>query len=205
MRSEVASFPAFGVDTVARVTRAKAEWLRAHGYSFVVRYLGSITPSELAIVHRAGLACMFVTYSRGVGWIPSEAVGRTDGDAAVAHAQALDVPRGATLWLDLEGCAGPPRATSDWAETAAIVLRNAGYECGLYVGAMPGGLDADGLWKLRGVTRYWRSCSRVPEPSVRGFCMSQLRPHNQHVGPVWCDVNVVENDYRGDRPHWVIA
>lgn len=170
--------------------------------AFVVRYLGGLSPDELETIMRCGLALMPVTYSRRPGWVPSQEMGEEDGVKAVEQLKRLSLPR-CTVWLDLEGCDGPPEWTAQWVNAWAQEIKAAGYEPGLYVGANPGGLDSAGLWKLK-VVRYWRSCSRVPEPDNRGFCMFQLKPHNQAYGPLTVDFNALCEDWKGCRPTWVI-
>lgn len=214
MRVEPAKAPAFGIDTVQTITPEACRWLVLNGYHFVVRYLGGLTREELDRILCAGLAVMPVTYSRGAGWTPSGPLGEEDGDLAVDRLEALGMPQGATVWLDLEECAGPAVQTTAWVNAWSLVVKSAGYEPGLYVGANPGGLDSDALWKLPFTTRYWRSCSRVPEPSNRGWCMQQLKPWNIKLelkpwniklGPLIVDVDVIEQDFKGDVPSWVVA
>ena len=201
MKAQRASFPAFGVDTVLQLSANNAKALVGHGFSFVVRYLGGMTPEELATLLKAGLAVMPVTYSRRAGWTPSAVLGQQDGDKAVAELHRLGFMTGVTVWLDLEGCAGPADATTAWVNAWAAKVASAGFQPGLYVGAQSG-LTEEGLWKLS-VVRYWRSCSRVPEPANCGFCQTQLYPPNVTVGGVKVDVDVIHEDWKGRLPTWL--
>lgn len=203
MKAELSSFPAFGIDTVMPLDAAACRFLVRDGFHFAVRYLSKLTPEELRTVLCSGLALMPVTTSRKAGWSPSGELGERDGDSALLYLQALQIPDGVTVWLDLEGCAGPAQSTIDWVNAWSLVVRSAGYEPGLYVGA-GAGLDSDQSWRLPYVTRYWRSCSMVQEPIKRGWCMQQLRPWNRKLGPLIVDVDVIEDDYLGGRPTWVV-
>ena len=201
MKANQASFPAFGIDTVLRLNAQQAKALAALGYTFAVRYLGGLTSEERAVLLAAGLAVMPVTYSRKPGWVPSADLGRQDGDKTVLELARVGLPPGVTVWLDLEGCAGPAADTAAWVNEWAAKVAAAGYQPGLYVGAQPGGLDADALWQLT-VVRYWRSCSRVPEPANCGFCMTQLYPPNILVAGIRVVVDVVHADWKGRLPTW---
>jgi len=204
MKAVRATFPAMGVDTVARLTPDLCKNLKANGMTFAVRYLGGATQQEVTDILASGLALMLVTYSRTSGWVPSKDLGDKDGVAAVARAKALGAPPAVTIWLDLEGCAGPASATTEWVNAWADKIKMAGYEPGLYVGAAPGGLDSKSLYALR-VVRYWHSCSEVPEVATCGYCMRQLRPWNAMVGGVQVDVDVIEEDLKHRLPTWIVA
>jgi len=87
-------------------------------------------------------------------------------------------------------------------------IKTAGYIPGLYVGS-GALLDSKELYAL-GVVRYWQSLSKeidargeFAEPSC-GWCMIQLYP-SVSVAGVWVDVDVVQKDYRGRLPAWVVA
>lgn len=199
-----ATFPAFGIDTVQRLKVSDCQYLMDRNYSFVVRYLGGLDKAELATILDSGLALMPVVYSRKPGWTPTEVMGTDDGKHALTRIGLLGLPVGCTVWLDLEGCAGSPVDTASWVNAWAKVVQDAGYEAGLYVGAQPGGLDAEDLYDLK-VTRYWRSCSRVPEPAKCGFCMFQLYPPNLKLDSLLVDIDVISKDFRDRLPHWVVA
>lgn len=188
-----------------RLDAKACRFLVREGFHFVVRYLGGMRREEFERIICSGLAVMPVTYSRSSGWTPSAEMGTADGLESVAQLRALQMPLGVTVWLDLEGCAGPAQSTADWVNAWSSVVRGVGYEAGLYVGANPGGLDSESLWSLPYTTRYWRSCSRVPEPAHRGWCMQQLRPWNHKLGPLTVDVDVIEEDHKGSRPTWVVG
>jgi len=130
-----APFPAFGFDCVTVMTAARATALKAAGMTFAIRYLGSVTASELAIIMAAGLMFMPVTFSRAPGWIPTAAMGTSDGNTDVQHLKSVGVPEGCTVWIDLEGTAGSAQAVAAWVNARAAVIKAAGYDVGLYVGS----------------------------------------------------------------------
>lgn len=203
-----------GIDSVQfsnSGTMVQAAVIRASGVEFVVGYLGSVTPARLAIVLTAGLAFMPVTYAGEF----------FDGGAdEVAQLQALGLPAGCTVWLDLEGDKSAHWPADDliakinaWANA----IKAAGYEPGLYVGS-PQPLTGEELGKLQ-VQRYWKAPSRVQDrfgafhdtPSLGpskpiGFCMWQMWPQGVwHSSGVNVDVNIIGQDYRGRVPAWVRA
>jgi hypothetical protein len=206
MRVQTATFPSFGIDTVLELDTAACRFLAMHGYNFVVRYLGGLTPAELAKIMCSGLAMMPVTRSHKPGWVPSAELGDADGVASLCHLNGLGLAGlPSTVWLDFEQCAGPASAAIDWANAWSLRLTRAGYEAGLYVGS-GAGLSSEQLWKLPHFTRYWRSCSIVPEPANRGFCMFQLKPPNIQLAPgLIVDVDVICEDWRGGKPKWVVG
>lgn len=218
-----ATVGAVGVDLSTPLSAEQAAALRALGLAFAARYVGldaapaasDLSAGELAAITGAGLALLIVQHVRVPGWAPSAGVGGQDGATAARHAVAAGVPPGATLWLDLEGCAAGTSAASVAGHVAAWAasVRAAGYDPGCYVGAgVP--LDAQGLWHLA-VDRYWRSQSDVPAPATRGYQLIQLYPTVRigdlypgappSVTAVEVDVDVAQQDYRGDRPTMVVA
>ena len=184
----------FGVDTLATLTGPMASALSAQGVVFRAGYIDHVTPAELAAQLAAGVMFSPVTYAL-----------EFDGAHTVARLQALGIPRGVTVWLDLEsvpaslGHAELVAKINAWAR--AVIA--AGYEPGLYVGA---GclLNSAELYALA-VVRYWHSGSEVPAVDVRGYCMRQLRPLEVLVAGVVVDVDVVEPDYKGDVPTFAAA
>lgn len=202
MKTVPAPFPALGFDTVMALDAAHAAGLKAAGMSFAIRYLGSITAPELQVILDAGLLFMPVTFSRGAGWAPTSGMGLADGERDVAQLQALNVPKGCTVWVDLEGVDPTAgfQAVSDWINTRAAILRRAGYDAGLYVGAGDV-LNSAELYGLMNIDRYWRSLSQVPEPSC-GFSLLQL-PHTITLAGVEIDVDCVQYDFQGRLPTMV--
>lgn len=190
MRAAKAAPFAKGFDTVSTLDVNSAANLHAAGYDFAVRYLGSLTAPELAAILGGGLACMPVTYADHLG----------DPTAQLA---GLGLPVGVTVWLDVEAYTGDAPTLIARVNSWSRAVTLAGYEAGLYHG--PGTpLDSVQLSALA-VTRYWHSCSSLQAQPARGYCMRQLRPDDVTVAGVVIDVDIIEQDYRGDVPTWAVA
>ena len=188
-----------GADMASALTAESAAGLKAEGLFFVVRYLGGLSTDELAAILATGLAVGLVTYSRAPGWHPSAAIGATDGAVDVAHLTALGIPKGALVWIDLEGSSGDSAATAAWLTSRAAEIVAAGYVAGVYVGD---GCVLNGpeLYAVPGVTRYWGAFNRgIPEPQC-GFCQRQLYPPNQVLAGVEIDYDTPSGDYEGRTP-----
>lgn len=201
MKAELARPFSLGVDTVQPLTGSALVSIK-HNFTFVIRYLFgryAIKKPELDGILGEGLAFMGCTPSRAPGWVPSSKMGDDDATKTLDAMVGLWMPQ-STIWLDLEEVNGNP---TGYVNSWSYAMVSQGCEAGLYVGSNCG-LDAEQLWKLQYVTRYWRSCSRVREPANRGFCMSQLRPGNTKVSAVTADINVIEKDFKGGLPTWVV-
>lgn len=207
MNTLVAKAPsgAIGVDTITPFTAATAAKFKAGGYSFVVRYLGSISVAEFDAILNAGLGLLAVGYSRRPGWMPSAALGAQDGALAVTHAHGIGLPKGMTLYCDLEGPSSECHATDciAYVNSWAKLVQAAGYIAGLYVGyAIP--LTPNQLYHNLDVTAYWASCSRPQAVAVRGYRMTQHYPGNVMVLGVLVDLDTITSDANGDTPMWLI-
>jgi hypothetical protein len=197
-----------GFDTVAKLTGPTARRLASAGLSFAGRYValrapgaGDLDASELEEVTNAGLGVMPIQYARTGGW--SADSGRTDGAAAARNALAVGVPPEATLWCDLEGRIPGAEAAIAYATNWHAAATEAGIaDPGLYVGAgIP--LTSEQLFHDLPFRRYWRSLSQVPNVDVRGYQLIQLFPDDVVVAGVRVDLDVVQSDYRQNRPVWV--
>ena len=188
-----------GFDTDTVLTADSAAKLVAAGGSFVVRYLGSIDSAELSSIQSTGLGVCLVTFARQLGWLPSVAMGVEDGATDVARLRALGVPEGMLVWIDLEGSGGNASDTAAWVNARSKALVDAGYLAGLYVGNMCV-LDAQQLYELPYITRYWRAFNLgVPDVSC-GYCQIQLYPPDQSIAGLLVDIDVVQQDYHGRLP-----
>src|SRR5262249_25894196 len=121
-----------GTDSVSSISAASAANLKSKGIDFCVRYLGSVTAAEMTAITGAGLGFMPVTYGNvnDADW--------ASGPVTVSRCQALGLPPGVTVWLDLEGQAAwrmfpdvLEKRINDWADA----VKAAGWMPGLYVGA----------------------------------------------------------------------
>ncbi len=199
---------ALGVDCVTVIAnKAMADGLYAHGFTFACRYLGSLSSSEVDVILESGMALMPVTYSRNPGWLPSAALGGADGNQAVSRCMAAGIPKGVTVWLDLEGPGGHAADVIDWVNAWADVVKSAGYDPGLYCGYGTL-LTSHELYMLH-VDRYWHSVSRVTDSAGQlaepacGWSMIQLNPSVMRAG-VWVDVDVIQEDYQKRLPTWCV-
>jgi Domain of unknown function (DUF1906) len=182
----------FGVDTVATLTAANFAAL-APRVSWRAGYIERITEAELAAQLAAGIALLPVTFALDF-----------DSATTIARLAALGVPRGVTVFVDVEGANLDAASLVASINTWARALRVAGYDPGIYVGAgCP--LTSDQLYGDLDVDRYWHSCSRVPSPNVRGDCVRQLRPNDVSPAGVDVDVDIIETDYLGDTPTLAVA
>ncbi len=141
--------------------------------------------------------------------------GQYDGQLAVKQLQALGTPPGHAVFLDLEGLtafhANVPELITKIQLWAKYVTA-AGYIAGLYVGS-PQPLTSDELWKLAGITLYWRGqgsirdrFNNLAEPTKCGWCLTQAYPSiNVPLAGILVDSNLVGQDYLGRIPTLVAA
>lgn len=182
-------------------TDVQAKALRASGADAVVGYLGVINAARVGYVLAAGMAFIPVTLAGEYNDGPND---------EIAQLAALGLPKGTTVFLDLEGMAAyktNPAELIAKVNAWADAVTSAGYVAGLYVG-VPQPLTSEELYALR-VQRYWRGQGSVrdrnnalAEPSGCGWCMTQMYP-SHFRGGVWVDVNMVGQDYKGRVPSWV--
>lgn len=195
-----------GWDTIQVITKTIAEALKAE-FDFGVRYLGTLTSPEVDVILGAGMALMAVTYGIKHGTPLNATLGANYGASSVKQAQTAGIPKGNTLWLDVEDCTGSAQDADDFVNSWVTPVRAAGFIPGMYDGAgIP--LTAEQLGAL-GVNRYWHSCSNVIVPTYGGmaigFCMQQLFKPNVPRAGILVDLNVVQHDFRGRLPVWTQA
>lgn len=182
----------WGVDTLRTETPAEFAKLRAARVMWRAGYIEKITFKELSDQLAAGIAFSPVTYA-------------LDFNAGfhVARLEELGIPKGVTVWLDVEGSNLDAPSIILKINAWAATINAAGYEAGLYIGAGCPLTDAQ-LYALPLIKRYWHSVSRVPDPKVRGCCVRQIRPNDVHPTGIDVDVDITEPDYLGDL-HTVAA
>ena len=177
----------WGCDTLATLTSPDFVKLAAARMVWRAGYIEKTTVAELSAQLAAGIAFLPVTYALDF-----------DSTSQIARLKALGIPRGVTVFLDVEGVGLSPATLIVKINAWAAAMVAAGYEAGLYVGAgIP--LSDVQIYALA-VTRYWHSVSRVPDPSVRGCCIRQLRPDDVSPTGADVDVDVTEPDYEGGLP-----
>lgn len=195
-----------------RIGRGRSEPRPISGILLYVRYdeqrsAWDWDADELDLVLSAGLGAGFVQRCRR-RWTPTEQLGRSTGQAAVAALQELGapyggLPRGTQCWLDVEGGHGRnPAGEIAYGEAWAAELLAAGDQAGLYVGA-GSCLTGQQIGALRGITAYWDSLSDVARqtPLPRRWCMEQVR--QIEIGGVQFDLNIAGQDTLGGRPLFV--
>lgn len=193
--------------------QAQADALKLTGVDCFIGYLGCMNKERLGYILDAGLAFMPVTVAGEYN----------DGaDDEIAQLTALGIPKGVTVWLDLEGLAAwnsdralLARKINTWADAIKV----AGWMPGLYVGA-PMPFTGKELYALH-VVRYWLGIGRAvskataTEPSRDaypdcGWCMRQDW-HGQKSGMFWkntgvlVDTNGIQCDHQGRVPVWVVG
>jgi hypothetical protein len=199
-----------GFDTDTIISPDVAARLFASGFGFAVRYVSRTYPqsaadlslAEATNILDAGLGLMAVQHCDRQGWSPGAALGNAYGLAAAENATDVGLPRGVTIWLDLEGPL-PSSPAEDvvafinaWA--AQVSAPGYSYVPGLYVGFDDILTSEQLYWRLR-LKTYWSSASAVPDVSHRGYCMRQsLAP--SPVDGISIDRDVVQYDNFGGLP-----
>lgn len=203
-----------GIDCNARITPEVARRFYRAGYRFVVRYVRraqqhsyDINAGEILSLLEAGLGVMIVQHVAMPGWMPSAALGAAYGGVAAGEAHAAGVPRGVTVWCDLEEVDPDADAASVIGFCNAWYDRvlAAGYEPGLYVGYACG-LTAQQLYRSLRFKLYWMAYNADADvvPIVRGSCMKQhaYPPPGLRVDgvPFEYDVDTITGDALGGSP-----
>jgi hypothetical protein len=199
----------------AGMARAAVSW----GYQFAVRYVRrapvnpqDFTAGELATLLEAGLGVMAVQHVADENhWRPTPTLGAAYGTVAASECQKIGLPRGVTVWCDLEGVA-PGTTTADviaycnqWHDRVA----EGGFEPGLYVG-WHAGLTGQELYQRLRFARYWSgyNLDLDKQPVVRGVCMRQFTAKPAGLIPgltvQTMDVDVLRADALGGRPTLVL-
>lgn len=198
-----------GFDTCTPLSLEKAKEFKNAGYDFCIRYVslsnnrtGDITTKEANNIINAGLALGIVQHVRYPGWKPSASLGQSDAQMALNHLTQVGIPKGITVYVDLEGVASGTSASDiiAYANTWHDVIEQAGYIPGIYVGANSY-LTGSQLYNSLKFQHYWKSLSIVPNVAVRGYEMVQLRQIKQ-LG-VLIDEDVVYGDNLGNTPIFI--
>lgn len=217
MAHRIAQSPsgARGFDCNTVLTAGTAGAFAAAGFAFAVRYLsrttsapspGDLSAGEAQTILASGLALMAVQHVPPVGWAPTAALGQTYGAHAVSNAQAIGLPAGMTIWLDLEGTAAGTQAADviAYCNTWFGLAKAAGYVPGLYVGT-EAVLTSDQLYHALACGLYWKSGSHVPDIATRGYCMVQTIDDALVLDGVAYDSDVIQADRLGSTPVWCVA
>ncbi len=205
------------VDTVSTVMREDCCYLRdVMHVRGVIRYLGSLTADEQALILSEGLAVGYVTFAKA--W---------NGLQALQHLSHLAAPPDATVFLDVEDVAMDPVTLAGAITSWSRPLANGGFDPGCYFGAKCL-LTSEEMYALPATRKYWHSCSRVVDRFGKeaapqcGWVVRQLFPPNidleipinrdplfegasSDVHKLRVDLDVVEQDYSGRQVHMVVA
>jgi hypothetical protein len=174
----------WGFDTNTKLTLKTASALASSAYhdnplTFAFRYvffgpprLGDLSPLETDAILTAGLRLLVVQHCRAPGWTASGQLGSSDGSWAARNARDAGYLAGCHLAMDLEGLSNSGHPVFDHAVEWCNAVRAGGYLPLIYVG-YDAGLNADELWNIPNVDRYWSDFGQR-EVSHRGFCAKQF-------------------------------
>lgn len=196
-------------DSICELTPTQLRAFKDVGADGVIAYLGlNLTKDVCANAFALGLGVVPVSPSRADGWIPTADLGVQDGATVLRQLQELAATvagglplQGMVDWADVEGCGADPTSYID--SRSSTILAPKLLEAGMYVGA-GALLSAKALYALPQVTRYWRSCSDVPEP-LCAWCLEQCRPGNLKRAGTLVDINFAETDLRGRSATWWVV
>lgn len=207
-----------GFDCNVRLAPQQASAFYDAGYRFAVRYVRraevnnhDLTTGEVLGILGAGLGLMVVQHVAKPGWMPSASLGAQYGVTAGLEARAVGIPRGVTLWCDLEEVDSAADASSviGYCNSWSSAVQAAGYSSGLYVGDGCGLSAQDLYWKLR-FALFWGAFNINTDniPAVRGLCMRQ-RPYpseEKRVAgvPFEYDEDLIMGDALGGAPTFLL-
>jgi hypothetical protein len=196
-----------GFDCNVKLSYELAKQFKADGYDFVIRYVGRLMKSsndidktELDNILRAGLKLGLVQHCPpSPGIFPSRETGALWGKNGAIFAKEAGYKEGCILYLDLED------VNTDYRNRQQTIIDfcNAwydaceGYTPGIYIGFNTW-LTGDQLYHKLKFKDYWKSMSKVPDVSVRGYAMIQ-KPQIKANG-IYIDPDEVTGDRMGRFP-----
>lgn len=204
-----------GFDINQPITKLTAPLWKAHGYTYVDRYIwrlvahdNDLSPAEVEAILSGGLGLMVSQHYEGDGWIPSAQKGATYGGNAVKACRSLALPMGLTVSLDLEGIdINVPAAIVDaYARAWYEAVTDGGYLAQLYFGwhCILTGPQLHALPFTRYRSAYNANGEQYPKP--RGACVKQRSailediPAGAGVKPFEIDLDLVTGDAEGGLP-----
>lgn len=202
-----------GFDTDFVVSPTNAHAFFAAGYRFAARYIprlqprsGDLSRAEIERFFANGLAVSPVQHVEPENWTPTDDKGRQYGATAANYCTLLGVPRGVTVWLDLEGVAirTPAEQVIRYCNYWFDAVVAWGYEPGVYVGWQPI-LTGVQLYKRLKFARYWGAYNENADqtPIVRGYCMHQHVAKDGDIPPgvtIPIDTNITMTDHLNGLP-----
>ena len=101
-------------DTATALTRADASCLLSSHHAAIGRYLKSLMPTEVAVLHKAGLKLWLIFEEGEPVSTPyfSAAQGKSDARRAVIQAQGLDIPHGKPIFFVVDYAPAPSDETA---------------------------------------------------------------------------------------------
>lgn len=186
MNGQVVQLPdgAVGFDANCVIDGEGARAWVERGHRFAVRYIRrqprhdfDLNLAEVETLHDAGLALMPVQHVENPdAWRPTAVKGSANGNVAVEECLRVGVPKGVTVWCDLEGVApGTPWTdVVEYCQQWFRAVRGPGYLPGLYIGWRCG-LRPDQLYHNLSFQKYWSAYNTNADqfPEVRGVQMRQ--------------------------------
>lgn len=196
-------------DTDEVITDTIAESLRRDGFEAAGVYIHVVTTEQLSALLSVGMGVFFITQGLGGGVVPDAAIGIRQGAGAIAKLGELGVPRGATVFSDIEQSRIPdlqhgPDAWVAYGNAHADTVANGGHIPGGYFGGGCG-LTSHEMFDMR-MVRYGKGAARIldrhgayAEPScgwswVQGFPTDIL-----HASGIKIDIGALWGDYRQAR------
>lgn len=198
--------PGMAFDVDQPLTGAQYAEFKSNGYEAVIRYIprkaslvaGNLTAPEIAAILGAGLSLGVVQHVASPGWEPSAELGEIYGQYAAEYCGQIGLPKGITVWLDLEEVA-PNEDVDGYCRAWFKAVEVAGYLGGLYVGYNCG-LSDQQLYDLP-TKSYWKAYNCDQSIPTRGW---QITQHTQKtLNGIAYDPNTVAADNLGDLPIWL--
>lgn len=176
------------------------------GYSTCIRYLprtpslmkGNLTGVEIEAILASGLSISAVQHVAMPGWVPNATIGEGYGSYAAEYAEQIRLPKGMTLWLDLEEVASTASDNDviSYCNSWFSAVEKVGYLSGLYVGWNIK-LTSPQLYDLA-TKSYWKAYNADIDVSTRGY---QILQHTQKtLNGITFDPNIIVADKLGDLP-----
>lgn len=218
MSGQVIQLPegTIGFDSNCVIDAEGARAWVARGHRFAVRYIRrqprhdfDLNLAEVQALHDAGLAVMPVQHVESeAAWTPSAVKGSANGNVAVEECIRLGIPRGVTVWCDLEGVTPgtPAQDVIAYCQQWFRAVRTPGWIPGLYLG-WHCGLTPDELYHGLSFQKFWSAWNLDVDqyPSVRGVQMRQRALPNSerpagYQGVDGIDADTVTRDKLGGLP-----
>lgn len=203
-----------GVDRTASIGSAQAEELNHGLYPFAMRNCAGVSDeafiSDLQNCLHAGLTCGIYQGFYPSMWTEGTSAGTHRGNEAVHKAKRIGYPKRGTVYLNVEGAGTidhgqnglPAQDVIDWINAWAKVVKDAGYEAGIYVGQYETEQPLDGsqLYYDLIVTHYWLNCSSSGRHAVtngqkRGYQIVQKHCNTSYKSISPIDIDSFQNDH----------